>query len=136
MTVGTLAAGALAFAMLAAAPALSESMLRPVHFTAGQSSITLDGAVVRGDSDVWSFAANGGQTATIAVTSLEDNAAFAIFEPPASVTHSDDGLDVDGTMLGADIKQWQGKLPASGEYYVQVSGDRGNATYKLTISIE
>lgn len=134
-----MAAGAIALALaalFAAGTARATDMLRPVHFASGQSAITLDGAVVRGDSDIWSFAANAGQSATITVTSLEDNAAFAIFEPPASVSHADDGIDVDGTILTADTRSWEGKLPASGEYYVEVSGDRGNATYKLSIAIE
>jgi hypothetical protein len=114
--------------------------LRPVHFQSGHTSITLDGALVRGDSDIWSFAANAGQTADIAVTALEDNASFVVFQPPASVSHGDDGLDVDGTMLpgtdSGDAKHWSGKLPATGAYYIEVSGDRGNASYKLTISIQ
>ena len=130
-----------------AGPATAESTLRSVHFAPGQSSATLDGAIVRGDSDLWSFAANAGQTADIKVTSTEDNASFTIYQPPASVTHGDDGLDVSGTVLpggeptdppldpGAQ-KHWKGKLPATGAYYIEVAGDRGNATYTLTIAIE
>ena len=129
-------AGSATIAVLLAAAAAAEDTLRPVHFAAGQSSATLDGAIVRGDSDIWSFVANQGQTADITVTSLENNAGFVVFEPPASVSHGDDGLDVDGTMLSDGGTHWNGKLPASGAYYVEVSGDRGNATYTLTIAIE
>jgi hypothetical protein len=129
------------FALLAAGvlPAVAESTLQSVHFQSGQSSATLEGSLVRGDSAIYSFSAIAGQTATIAVTSLEDNASFTIYQPPASVTHSDDGLDVNGSPLpgtdsGSDMN-WTGKLPASGAYYLEVGGDRGNATYTLTISI-
>ena len=98
-----------------------------LKFAAGASSATVDGAVVRGDSDIWSFSANAGQQADISITSLEDNASFAVFVPPATVNDAP---------TAADTKQWQGALPSAGTYYIQVGGDRGNATYKLTVSIK
>ena len=128
--------GAVVAALLAGLPARAESTLTSVHFAAGQSSAKVEGALVRGDSAIYSFAANAGQTADIAITSLEDNASFTIYQPPAHVTHSDDGLDVDGSPAAADTRQWQAALPASGAYYVEVGGDRGNATYTLTIAVK
>lgn len=110
-----------------AAPAMATDFQHSLKFAAGATSATVDGAVVRGDSDVWSFAASAGQHAEITVTSLEDNAAFAVFVAPAT-TNSDP--------TAADVKSWRGTLPAAGTTYVQVSGDRGNATYKLTVSIK
>lgn len=116
-----------AAAMLMATAAAATDFQHELKFAAGASSATVDGAVVRGDSDVWSFSANAGQHAEIAVKSTEDNAAFAVFVPPATT---------DGDPTAADVKSWQGALPATGTYYVQVSGDRGNATYTLTVSIK
>jgi hypothetical protein len=127
---------ALALILAGAFSARGESTLQSVHFQAGQSSAMLEGSLVRGDSATYSFSANAGQTADISITALEDNASFAIYQPPATVSHSSDGLDVDGATIVVDTKNWQGKLPASGAYYVQVGGDRGNASYKLTIKIE
>lgn len=129
----------IAFGMMAAAataPALAKDTLRAVHFEAGQSSATVSGALVRGDSDIWSVSAGAGQTADISVTSTEDNAAFTIYPPPAQVSQGDDGLDISTTPFATDTKSWQGALPGSGTYYIQVGGDRGNATYTLTISIK
>ena len=133
---GGAVAGAMVAASLAGSPALAESTLTSVHFAAGQSSATLEGALVRGDSAIYSFAASAGQTADIAITSLENNASFTIYQPPAHVTHSDDGLDVEGSPVVADTRQWQAALPAGGAYYVEVAGDRGNATYTLTIAVK
>lgn len=121
--------GALALVALCAlsAPALATDHTHALKFAAGASSATVDGAVVRGDSDIWTFSANAGQQADISITSLEDNASFAVFVPPATT---------DGDPTVADVKSWGASLPASGTYSVQVSGDRGNATYKLTVSIK
>lgn len=140
-------AGALLLLAGGAGAAEAEDILQSVHFQPGQSSAKLDGSLVRGDTTIYSFSAKVGQTAVVAITSLEDNASFTIYRPPASVAHSDDGLDISGTVLpGGDAndppldpgaeKRWSGKLPASGAYYVEVVGDRGNATYTLTIEIE
>lgn len=113
--------------VLSASGAAANDTLRVLQFSAGASSATVDGSVVRGDTDVWSFSANAGQEADITVTSTEDNAAFSVFVPPATT---------DGDPTAADVKHWQGALPSTGTYYVQVGGDRGNATYKLTVSIK
>ena len=130
----------LAALALAAGIALSraETTQSTVHFAAGQSSATLDGSLVRGDSAIYSFDANAGQEADIKVTSLEDNASFMLYQPPASVSQSDDGVDINGTAMTGDddAKTWNGKLPASGTYYILVGGDRGNATYKLTVAVK
>jgi hypothetical protein len=132
---------------VSASGAAAKDTLREVHFGSGQSSATESGALVRGDNDYWSFSAKGGQHADITVTSLEDNASFVLYQPPATVSHSDDGIDIDGTVMqGGDAtnppldpgsqKHWAGALPATGTYYVWVGGDRGNATYELAVSIK
>jgi hypothetical protein len=125
-----------ALVLAAAVPALALSTLTTVHFAAGQSSAKLEGSLVRGDSAIYSFSASAGQIADISITSLENNAGFTIYQPPAQVSRSDTGVDIDGSTLQLDGRQWSGKLPASGDYYVEVGGDRGNATYTLTIAVE
>lgn len=119
--------GAAALAILFVASASATDHRHELKFAAGSTSATVEGAVVRGDSDIWSFAASAGQNADISITSLEDNASFAVFLAPATI-------EADPTI--ADVKSWQGALPSAGTTYVQVSGDRGNATYKLTVSIK
>ncbi len=135
-TAGIVAGALGAAVLLAALLAQAATTLTAVHFPRGGSGTEIEGSLVRGDRAIYSFSANAGQTADIAITALEDNASFALYQPPASVTHSDDGLDVNGTAMAEDTKQWSGALPASGAYYVEVGGDRGNASFTLTISVK
>ncbi len=79
------------------------------------------------------------------VRSIETNVSFRIYRPPSTVKRSRDGIDIDGPQVGGidpvpglDAgagRHWKGTLPAGGRYYVVLSGDRGNATYDLTVTI-
>ncbi len=125
--------------------ATAEDREHTIAFAAGASSATMHQSLVRGDSDIYKFSASAGQQADIRLTSLEDNASMMIYGPPASVSRGADGLDIDGAYLpGGDVtpgldpgatRHWGGALPANGEYLIHVGGDRGNATYDLTVSI-
>ena len=114
---------------------------QPIRFAAGASSATVEGAVVRGDRDLYTIGATAGQTMTISITALESNAAFQLYAPGARVRKDSDGiLAVQGQALpGAgeadDATRWTGRLPASGDFLVVVGGTRGNASYRLTVSI-
>ena len=130
---------------LAAGRAGAEDTLRTVAFAHGQNSATIHQGLVRGDSDIWVVIGRAGQNAEIKVKSLEDNVSFRIYQPPSKVKRSEDGIDIDGPQVsgvdpvpGLDAgagRHWKGALPASGRYYVVLSGDRGNATYDLTVTI-
>jgi hypothetical protein len=132
-------------AALALGPARAGDRVQTIHFPAGKSSTTLHQGLVRGEADFYAVTAREGQTADILIKSLEDNASLLIYQPPAKPVTGQDGLDIDGPVLpGGDpapgldegaTRHWHGALPASGTYYIVVSGDRGNATYDLTVSI-
>jgi len=96
-----------------------------VKFQPGRYGATIRGAVIRGERDRWYLGASKGQVMTVGVKSLENNASFVILrasnEQPVS---------------GYDIKSWRGRLPAAGDYIIEVGPTRGNATYTLTVSIE
>lgn len=116
------------------------SKITSIRFPAGKSSATASDGLVRGESAVYSFAAKAGQTVDIRITSLENNAVFALYLPGATTRMDDGALDVQGKPLpGAEpekeTRRWSGALPASGQYLVVVSGTRGNASYDLTLSI-
>jgi hypothetical protein len=125
--------------------ALAEATLQPIRFVPGKSSATVHGGIVRGDAIIYAVTAKQGQAADFRVVSIENNADLMIYQPPAQLVHSDDGLDVAGPALpGGDktpgldegaTRHWHGALPASGTYYIVVSGDRGNVTYDLTVSV-
>jgi len=56
------------------------------------------------------------------ITSLEKNAVFDIEAP-------------NGELLKEEATSWRGVLPSSGDYSVIVGGTRGNASYKLEVTI-
>jgi hypothetical protein len=100
-----------------------------VRFARGTSATTIRGAVVRGDRDRYYIGARRGQTMTVSITSIEKNAVFQIY-------FAGEQEALDGAGDGDDAKEWSGELPADNEYVIVVGGTRGNATYRLNISIK
>ncbi len=66
---------------------------------------------------------------SVNVTAIESNAAFSIY-PPRSET------PVLGTEEENDVASWNGTIQTSGAYRIVVGGTRGNATYKLSVSVK
>ena len=111
----------------------------PIRFAPGTSQATVSGGVVRGERNVYKLVARAGQRLSLNITSLENNAVFTVYAPGAAYETDSDGMvDVSGKAIaGGDdgIATWAGKLPKTGRYLVIVGGTRGNADYKLTVSI-
>ncbi len=119
-------AGSARAATPAAAPVAGDALsLRsgPITFAPGRSSATVKSGVVRGDRNTYQLNARAGQTMTISITSLENNAVFDLIAP-------------DGTVLKQETMDWSGGLPANGDYTVIVGGTRGNATFEMRVSIK
>lgn len=119
-----------------AAPAGVET--KAVRFAKGAKSATVADSVIRGERSLYTIAANRGQNASLRITSVENNAVFAIYEPGAKPTMQDGMVDVAGkTLPGADeAKSWSGTLPSTGTYLIVVGGTRGNATFRLSVGID
>lgn len=100
-----------------------------VRFAKGTSAAALRGAVVRGDRDRYYVGARRGQTMTVSISSLEKNAVFQIY-------FAGEQEALEGAADGDDATRWSGELPADNEYVIVVGGTRGNASYKLNISIK
>lgn len=115
---------AFSFAVITSA----DGITKRVRFAKGKSSATLSGAVVRGDRDTYILGAKAGQMMTVKITSTERNAVFQIADP--------NGEFLQDAGDGDDAMNWTGSLPESGNYRIIVGGTRGNATYKLTVSIK
>lgn len=98
-----------------------------VRFPKGRTTAIVKGAVVRATQDQYILGARRGQTMIVHITSLEKNAVFAILGPG--------GVALDGAEEGADVMDWTGELPMSGDYSICVSPTRGNATYTLEVTI-
>ncbi|MFM7448806.1 MAG: hypothetical protein ACKO24_09430 [Leptolyngbyaceae cyanobacterium] len=112
-----------------ASPVLAqESRLQRIQFAPGSNSATVETAVVLGTRDRYLLNARQGQVLTLKISSVEKNALFDVLTP----------VDRAGqrTTLKQGVTRWQGKLPVSGDYIVVVGSARGNATYKLQVSIK
>ena len=106
----------------------ADGVRKRLKFAKGRSATTVSGAVIRGDQDTYIIGARKGQTMRVKITSLEKNAVFDVKD--ANGNYLQDAGESD------DAPNWTGDLPSTGDYEITVSGTRGNATYKLTVSIK
>ncbi len=106
----------------------ADGIRKRLKFAKGKSSATVSGAVIRGDRDTYIVGAREGQTMRVRITSLEKNAVFQI--EGADGNYLPDAGEED------DATNWTGDLPQTGDYEIIVGGTRGNASYKLTVSIK
>lgn len=120
---------ALIFVVALATSVLAQGVKQKVRFGRGTSSTTISGAVIRGERDRYYLGAKTGQTMTVKISSLENNAVFQVYRPGEQEALAGAGEEDDAT-------KWSGELPEDGDYVIVVGGTRGNATYKLTISIK
>lgn len=104
------------------------SRTQRIRFKPGESSATVQTAVIRGTRDTYLLGAQKGQTMTVRIQSLENNAVFDIVTPPNRVGQ--------GRVLKQEAVFWSGQLPDSGDYQVVVGSTRGNASYKLQVTIK
>jgi hypothetical protein len=109
-------------------------MRERIKFKPGSNSVTLENSVVRGHRDEYVFRARPGQQLTVHISSIEDNAGFEIHvhETGESISYT---VEPNGGPA-----RWNGELPPLGpyafvDYAIVVRGTRGNATYKLTVTI-
>ncbi len=114
----------LSFASLTSA----DGVTKRVKFVKGKSSATLSGTVLRGDRDTYIVGARAEQTMSIRITSGEDNAVFQVQGP--------DGEYLQDAGEEDDARQVTNILPFDGDYKIIVGGTRGNAKYRLTVSIK
>ena len=114
---------------------------KEVNFAQGSNSALIAGSVVRGESDQYFLTGKAGQKMEVSLSAVEQNAAFAIYQPGFKTGKDADGvLEINGAALtgageGEDATAWKGVLPSSCKYLILVGGTRGNATYKLKITI-
>ena len=115
------------FALGSSAAAVGDGLTKRVRFARGKSSVTLSNSVIRGDRDTYILGAKAGQKMTVRISSVEKNAVFQVEAP--------DGSFLEGAGEMDDAVSVTATLPDSGDYRIVVGGTRGNASYRLTISI-
>jgi hypothetical protein len=102
--------------------AVQRSRTEKIRFQRGATGATINSSVVRGDRDTFLVSATRRQTMTVSITSLERNAVFEIQGP-------------NGNVIKQEATSWSGVLPSTGDYRIIVGGTRGNASYKLRVSV-
>lgn len=103
--------------------ALQRTRTERIRFSRGASSATVQSSIVRGDRDTFLVSATRRQTMNVTITSLEKNAVFEIQGP-------------NGKVIKQEATSWSGVLPTTGDYRIIVGGTRGNASYRLRVSVK
>jgi hypothetical protein len=112
--------------------------IEPIRFARGASSAEVKGAVIRGERALYSFQARVGQHASLRISAPENNAVFQIYAPGAEPGIRDSIMEIQAEALpgeGDDAVRWEGILPGSGTYLLVIGPTRGNAEYRLIITI-
>ncbi len=117
-----------AFAVGSFALPTADGVTKRIRFAKGKSSATVSNSVIRGEQDTYILGARAEQMMTVRITSLENNAVFTVQGPNGEYLQ-DAGEEDDAKMV-------TNSLPYNGDYRIIVSGTRGNATYRLTVSIK
>jgi len=122
-----------------AMPAAAQDV-QAIRFAPGTSGAEVTGAIPRGEQALYSLSARAGQTLVARIAAPENNAVFQLYAPGARPVRKDGFLEIEGTALpkageGDDAKVWEGKLPSTGTYLFVVGGTRGNASYRLNVTV-
>lgn len=93
-----------------------------VEFPAGEFGTTVNCSAIRGESYLFGIQVGEGQTLTATVTSVEDNAVFAILSP-------------SGEALGDERTELVVPDTEKGRYEIVVGSVRGNTTFELSLDV-
>lgn len=99
-------------------------------FSPGETAVR-EGAVVRGDLDMYRLHARPGQQIFVSISSLEANAAFQIC--PWAGPNAGQALPSAGEL--DDATAWSGVFPAGATPMIVVGATRGNASYRLEVGV-
>lgn len=107
---------------------------KEVRFGKGASGTVIEGAVIRGERDRYVIGAAKGQYLSIKVESPENNAVVDVYSPGAQEV---DETNIKGVLLpnSREARSVALQLPATGQYLLVVGGTRGNAEYRLSVSV-
>lgn len=109
--------------------AFAEGVTKRIRFPRGKTSTVVKGNVIRGERDKYILGARAGQQMTVHISALENNAVIVIYRPGSKQT-------LDGAGEEDDATEWSGELPTGGDYIIIVGGTRGNAGYRLAVTVE
>ncbi|MFQ2126825.1 g-type lysozyme inhibitor [Aeromonas jandaei] len=128
-------AALLTLAMATGAQAADKVTTVPVQFAKGAHNAQIKGTFTGYDTINYTLVAKAGQTMTVGIAG-SSNANFNVFAPGAVPGQA------EALSSGAVGEKWQGKLPASGKYLIQVYQMRASARrgeqvpHTLSVSIQ
>ena len=111
-----------------ALPGLAQEQVEELSFQPGATHVQVKRGIARGESMRFLLGASGGQTMTVVVQSVEQNAEFEVWG---------DGGQLGTSQLVGAKQKWGGVLPGhgAGTYAVVVGSSRGGAEFNLYVEI-
>jgi len=99
---------------------------RRLRFSRGRTTAILRGSVTNDAMKQYVLGAKAGQTLIVHVTSPHGLAQFDVYPRNNRQAFAD---------TAEDVKDWQGRLPKSGDYVISVYSTGGNTRYTLEVAI-
>ena len=111
--------------LIEARPKLStvKPVFTRIQFTKKKNTATIENSVINGKRDKYLLKAKKGQQMTVNIASIEKNAVFDIVSP-------------SGEILSQENTSWEHKLLTKGNYQIIVGSTRGNATYRMKVTVK
>jgi len=114
---------------------------QPIRFAPNANSVTISGGVVRGARDLYHLDARSGHRLNVTIKAPAESAVFQLYRPGYTLTSDGAITAIKGeALIGAgetdDARAWTGPLPVSGRYLIVVGGVRGNASYRLSVTLK
>ena len=106
----------------------ADGVRKRIKFPRGSSSTVINNAVLRDEIDQYILNARAGQRMKVDISSVENNASFQITRPDKTQL-------LPGASFDDDATHWNGELPETGDYVIEVAPTRGNATYRIKVEI-
>ena len=101
---------------------------RPIRFARGRTTAVIRDTILDGQWHDYTLRARQGQTMSVHISGSSRNLTFRVIPP--------NGDDQHGSLTGEEgVRDWQGELPETGEYYISVHGPNRKATYTLEVNI-
>jgi hypothetical protein len=101
--------------------------VRRVRFPRGRTTAVLRGSIINDGMNQYLLNARSGQKMTVHITSPRNRAKFDVYLRGDRSVLANSGSE--------DTTDWEGELPASGDYVISVYSVGGNSRYTLEVAI-
>jgi len=105
--------------LLLSSAALPQTRIR---FARGRTTAVLRGSVTAGNTNPYILGARGGQTMSVHLVSRGNSARFELYA-------------YRGQVLAEDTTDWEGELPVSNDYVINITTATRRADYTLEVTI-